>query len=275
MKRRVILRLLLVLLAMVFAGALVQMISLVHTQKTEKEKLSRLQEFIRTPVPVTAEPKTTGVKQDTEKTKKRKPAKKKKSQKKTQTQQEIPSYDVLYEKNQDFIGWLTIEGTSINYPVMYTPDDEEYYLHRSFDKKYSYSGVPFLGRGSDLAGNNILVYGHHMRDGTMFADLTKYEKEEYRNKHSEILFDIGSERRTYEVIVAFPTTVASNETFRYYDYTGKLSKSQWKEYIMALRERDEQMPEKLKYGDNLITLSTCAYHEKEGRFVVVGRQVHK
>lgn len=275
MRRRVILGLLMALLVLVFAGALVQMVGLAHAQKSEKEEFSQLQELIRTPAPATAKPtetKKNTAKTTKKKTTKKKTTKKKAAKKKEQTQQESPSYDELYKKNPDCIGWLRIEGTSINYPVMYTPEDEEYYLHRSFDKKYSYSGVPFLGRGSDLNGNSILVYGHHMKNGSMFADLTKYVKKEYRREHAEILFDIGKERRTYEVIAAFETTVASDETFRYYDYTGKLSKEQWKEYIEALRERDVLMPDDMTYSDNLITLSTCAYHKKEGRFVVVGRQ---
>lgn len=257
MRRHVIYRLLMALMFFVFIGCLVQVIHLMQTQKKEENAFEELHSMIETSDDETQNDGNTS---------------KKNNKNKNKEQESLPSYEKLYKKNSDFIGWLNVQKTNIDYPVMYTPHNEEYYLHRSFDKKYSYSGVPFLGRGSDLDGNNFIIYAHHMKNGTMFADLVKYKEEDYRKKHSQIIFDTVEERRIYEVLAAFATTVSSEEPFRYYEYTGKLNEQKWNEYISGLREKDASMPE-ISYGERLITLSTCAYHTKEGRFVVVGKLV--
>ncbi|MCH5268732.1 MAG: class B sortase [Lachnospiraceae bacterium] len=263
MGKHVIYRLLMALLVFVFIASLVQIINLVQTQKKEESAFDELQSMIEQPSGQTQE------KGDKSGDKSEKKSKKKESQ------EIIPDYEKLYNKNKDFIGWIAVDGTNIDYPVMYTPNNEEYYLHRSFNKKYSYSGVPFLGYGSDLDGSNIIVYGHHMKNGTMFADLVNFQKESYRKKHAKIIFDTMDERRIYEVVAAFPTTVAENEPFRYYEYTGKLSEKGWKNYLYNVHEKDETMPQDIPYGGELITLSTCAYHTKDGRFVVVGKLVDR
>lgn len=256
MAKHVIYRLLMALFVFVFVACLVQIVNLVRTQEKEENAFEELHEMIETA--------DTGS-QDS--------GKNKDSKNKENKQGSVPSYEKLYKKNKDFIGWLTVDGTNIDYPVMYTPNNEEYYLHRSFDKKYSYSGVPFLGLGSDLEGENFIVYGHHMKNGTMFADLVNFKEQDYRKKHSQITFDTMDQRRIYEVVAAFPTSVSSEEPFRYYEYTGKLNTQKWNEYIAGLKEKDKQMSSDISYGDKLITLSTCAYHTKDGRFVVVGRLV--
>ena len=84
----------------------------------------------------------------------------------------LAAYAPLFARNPDLFGWIKIEGTKLNYPVMYTPDDPEYYLRRAFDGSRSMSGVPFLdGRCFEGCGN-YLIYGHHMKNGTMFTPIT-------------------------------------------------------------------------------------------------------
>lgn len=84
-------------------------------------------------------------------------------------------YDALFEQNNDFIGWIKIEGTNVNYPVMQTPNKPDFYLKRSFDKTYSDCGVPYIDEACMTGiSNNLVIYGHHMNDGSMFADLCKY-----------------------------------------------------------------------------------------------------
>ena len=108
----------------------------------------------------------------------------------------------LYIENQDFVGWLTIDNTSIDYPVMQCRRDMNYYLHRGYDKEYSGQGSLFANILSNVSApsDNILIYGHHMITDTMFHSLTEYENEEYYRKHKYITFDSIYRTGTYEVI---------------------------------------------------------------------------
>ena len=97
----------------------------------------------------------------------------------------------LYTANNDFIGWLTIPGTEVDYPVMHTPSDEEFYLKRDFNKEKSSSGTLFLAAKCDalLPSDNVVIYGHNMKAGTMFHDLLKYETEDFYKEHKTFRFD--------------------------------------------------------------------------------------
>ena len=89
-------------------------------------------------------------------------------------------YAVVYEQNPDFVGWISIDGTNINYPVMQTPSDPDFYLKHAFDKSYSDYGVPYVQENCDLEqSDNVVIYGHHMKNGSMFSDLCKYESEDF------------------------------------------------------------------------------------------------
>lgn len=185
----------------------------------------------------------------------------------------------LYEENNDFAGWLSIDGTAIHYPVMLTPSDPEYYLRRDFYGKSSISGVPFIGEGCNLESDNIIVYGHNMKNGTMFADLTKYSEQDYWEAHPDIVFETLEELNCYEIIAVFQDRVhTKNETdaFRFYSYGGVLSKELFDDYIKTVQEKSlYDTGVNAIYGDQLLTLSTCSYHVKDGRFVVVARQSEK
>ena len=99
-------------------------------------------------------------------------------------------YRAVQEQNSDFVGWLSIPGTNIDYPVMQTVDEPNYYLKRGFDKQYSDYGVPYVQENCDLAlSDNCVIYGHHMNNGTMFADLCKYESEDFYQEHKVLRFD--------------------------------------------------------------------------------------
>lgn len=246
-------RFLLSILIIIFCVSLFQFLKLYQTQKGEKDQFVPLQAQVSDAREESAEGKTAVKK----------------------TRWEI--YDELYRQNPDFYGWIYVEGTRIDYPVMYTPGDVEYYLHRSFEKEYSYSGVPFLGEGCRENGNNLLVYGHHMRNGTMFADLTKYQDTEFRKQHQDIIFDTRTYTATYQVVAAFPTKILpeEGEGFRYYEYAGKLGKERFHQYVAGIRSLSGQSMEGVEYGDRLLTLSTCAYHTQDGRFVVVAKEIQR
>ena len=109
-------------------------------------------------------------------------------------------YDALYNMNNDMAGWLYIEDTQIDYPVMFTPDDPEYYIHRGFDRKYAASGCLFIGAGSAPDGSNVLIYGHHMKNGSMLAGIMQYADAAFAQAHPVIHFDTLTEEGSYEVV---------------------------------------------------------------------------
>lgn len=186
-------------------------------------------------------------------------------------------YASLKESNPDFFGWISIEDTVINYPVMYTPQDPEYYLHRDFDGASSQSGVPFLAASCYEGCGNYLIYGHHMKNGSMFASLVSYAKREYWETHPIIRFDTMDDSGEYEVVGAFYSQVYGQEAqnvFRYYDYTDISQRDAFEAYVQQVKDAvlyDTGV--NVQYGDQLLTLSTCSYHTDDGRFVVVARKV--
>lgn len=106
-------------------------------------------------------------------------------------EQEEPqrNYRPLLEENQHLAAWLTIEGTGVDYPVLYTPEEPEYYLRRAFDGSYAVSGSLFIGADCVPDGSNVLIYDHEMKDGSMFGELDRYAQEEYARAHPEIFYD--------------------------------------------------------------------------------------
>lgn len=181
-------------------------------------------------------------------------------------------YSSLKEQNEDFIGWVKIEGTALDYPVMHTPRNPEYYLRRSFDKSYAISGTPFMDAECTLDDNAVMIYGHHMKNGTMFAPLHNFKDKAFWEDHKNIYLDTVDERRTYEIVSAFYTEVDDNQAFPYYSYIGNLSAEDFEYYcdnVMRLSLYDTGAV--ITAEDKLITLSTCSYHHEYGRLVVVAR----
>ena len=185
----------------------------------------------------------------------------------------LQPYLPIYQQNKDFFGWLNLVGTGINYPVMCTPGDMEYYLRRAFDGSSSKGGTPFLDTGCSEDGYLYIIYGHNMKNKTMFGKLSEYAKKKYWEEHPLIYFDTLYEQQTYEIAAAFYTkvyTTEEEEGFRYYEYKD-LSDEQvfeeFKEQVEQAALYDTGIP--LNYKDTVLLLSTCSYHTEEGRFVVV------
>lgn len=182
-------------------------------------------------------------------------------------------YNILWNKNHDFAGWLFIDDTKIDYPVMHTPDDPEYYLHRAFDCSDASSGCLFIDAGYSPDGNSLLIYGHHMKDKSMFGSLTDYQSPEYGLEHSVIRFDTLTEKRDYELLAAFYWGTSSEQEeglFRYYEYPDLSSPEVFDEYIRQVKANAlYDTGVSVSYGDKILTLSTCSYHTTNGRFVVV------
>ena len=184
----------------------------------------------------------------------------------------------IYKRNSDFIGWITIEGTEIDYPVMQTMDDEEFYIHRDFDKEYSSAGTLFIDTLSSVTKptDNIVIYGHNMKTGKMFHDLLEYESEEFYKEHKFIRFDTIYGNGTYEVIAAYRTEIfpVDYTGFKYYQFFDAESESEFYDYVENSKNLTYyDIPVTAEYGDTLLTLSTCAYHVDEGRFVVVAKKI--
>lgn len=181
-------------------------------------------------------------------------------------------YKELAENNPDFVGWISIEGTQINYPVMQSKDNPDYYLNHSFEKEYSRFGVPYLDSDCVIGqSNNLIVYGHHMKDGSMFADLVKYSDPEFWHKHQYIEFNTIGTKGRYEAVAAFAYDT-NNEEFNYTYFTD-MNEIEFAEYVCAVGRRSVYGTEVAEYGDELLTLSTCEYTHVNGRFVVLAKRV--
>ena len=185
-------------------------------------------------------------------------------------------YNVLKEKNPDFWGWIKIDDTALSYPVMHTPEEPEYYLRRDFEGDYSLRGVPFLdGRCYDGCGNYI-IYGHYMKDGTMFGSLQAYAKPAYCEEHPTITLNTADGCEVYTVMAAFYSQVYKQEdtgVFRYYQYADLSNEADFAAYVEQVKKAGLYDTEvNAQYGEQLLTLSTCSYHTDDGRFVVVAKK---
>lgn len=192
-------------------------------------------------------------------------------------------FEKLYRENHDFVGWVKINDTKVDYPVMYTPNDSErgeYYIHRDFDGKYSAAGLPFVDRNCDLQlpTDNIILYGHNMNAGTMFHDIIKYEDKEFYDSHKTFTFDTIYEDGTYEVVAMFYGQIQDEEStaFKYYEFVNAGSEEEFMDFVNNVKSMSViDTGVDVTYGDKLITLSTCAYHVKDGRFAVVAKKKDK
>ena len=182
-------------------------------------------------------------------------------------------YGALYEQNNDFVGWIQIDGTNINYPVMQTPDNPDYYLKHSFEETWSDYGVPYLDEACVIGqSNNLVIYGHHMSNGSMFCDLELYSDPAFCMEHPVIRFDTLSSFGEYEVIAVFRYNT-NQETFRY-DREVNMDEGRFSWFIEQVHARELFSTGKdASFGDQMLTLSTCEYTYKNGRLVVVARKV--
>lgn len=193
-------------------------------------------------------------------------------------QAETPSpYAALKEQNPDFFGWLCMEDTQLNYPVMHTPDDPQHYLHRDFEGETSQSGVPFMDASCREDCGNYLIYGHNMKNGTMFAPLLFYADREYWAQHPTIRFDTLDGSGEYAVLAAFYSEIYpqdARDVFRFYQYIDLRQADDFDGYCAKARKAAlYDTGVSAEFGDQLLTLSTCSYHKENGRFVVVARKI--
>lgn len=268
--KKVVLNVLLVISILVFVTSAYQIISYHVANKRSREKIEEL--IACTTITVTPTPAVTEKVQPSVQ-----PTVTPTHIKDEEKDSILPEYQTLYDRNQDMIGWINIEGTQVNYPVMQTKEDGWYYLKRDFDRQDDVHGLPFLDAACDInaKGTNRIIYGHHMKDGSMFAALLDYEEESFYKEHQEIQFDTIYEKQSYDIIAVFQSRIAyqGEDVFRYYRYIDFESEEQFNDYLKQIKALSYyDTGNTAVYGDDLITLSTCDRRIKDGRFVVVARK---
>ncbi|MBQ2938590.1 MAG: class B sortase [Clostridia bacterium] len=258
-------RVLLLFFIVVFIGSLINIINYQYELKLEERRIEQLKqnEF--------ENPK----RKDIVKENKQQP----KETKKPKEKQVLVQYKDLFQENSDLVGWIKIDNTTIDYPVMQTKDDPIFYIHRDWNKKDSITGLPLIDARCTLESENIIIYSHNMKNGSMFGSLKKYKDKSYYEKHKNIKFDTIYEEAEYQIIGVFLGKVyydekTSKDEFLYYNYIELNSEKEFDEYIDNVEKLSlYDTGNMAKYGDKLITLCTCDYYTENGRFLVVAKRI--
>lgn len=188
----------------------------------------------------------------------------------------LPEFRELYAINNDLVGWIRLPGTVLDYPVVQTPDQTDYYLRRDFYGKRKTQGCIYVREQCDVfaPSDNLTIYGHRMNNGSMFAPLAGYLKKDFWEANPYIHFDTLKERHTYEVFSVFLTTASLGEGFQYHTFVNALDEADFDSFIATCKELSRyETGITPTYGDKLITLSTCDKSLVNGRLVVVARQI--
>ena len=198
----------------------------------------------------------------------------------------LPEYQELYEENSDLYGWIKIDDTVIDYPVMHTPETPNYYNHRNWEKEDSKSGTLHVDARTILdETENTIIYGHHMKNGTMFGSLKKYKDISYYDSHKYIEFNTIYEKAKYEIVSVSKAVVYYEDgteivsdspegAFEFYNYVELDTYEKFYEYIDKAKA-NEYYPTGVtaKYGDKLITLCTCDYWTTNARLLVIAKKI--
>lgn len=192
----------------------------------------------------------------------------------------LPEYRKMYKTNSDLAGWIVIDGTDINYPVVQSKIYQEFYLDHNFDGEEDEAGSIFVDARNDvfLPDDNIIIYGHNMKNGSMFGTLQHYLDKDYYDSHSIVSFDTLYKRRIYKIAAVGLSKISdeSDDTFKYYDFLNAEDKKSFKEYVKNIKSLEAyETGVDLKYGDKLVTLSTCNSVEEDGRLFIVAKEVNK
>lgn len=193
----------------------------------------------------------------------------------------LPEYQALYEKNSDLAGWLTIEGTDIDYPVLQAvAQSSDFYLNHDFDGKEDINGSLFLDFRNNLQepNDNMIIYGHNMKSGMMFGGLKQYLEASFWREHKKVTFNTIYEKAEYEIVAVCLSKVAEDGVgnFKYYDFIEAGSKKAFRQFVKNIKElniMDEEL--ELSYGDKLLTLSTCNSYTEDGRLFLVAKKCEK
>lgn len=191
----------------------------------------------------------------------------------------LPEYLPFYEQNSDMVGWLTIPDTKVDYPVVRSPEgNPDFYLYRKFDKHWSDWGAIYCRPETDVdtPSDNVVLYGHHMLDGSMFTGLDPYRKQAFWQEHQTLTFDTLYEHYTYKVWAVFKTSANEEQGFMYHRFLNAANEEEFNQFvttIKGLQYYDTGITP--QFGDKLLLLSTCEYSLPNGRFIVCAVRVNE
>lgn len=180
----------------------------------------------------------------------------------------------LQKENEELAGWIKIPDTAIDYPVMQTGSDNDYYLTHDFNKEENVHGAPFLDVNCQIGtSENLIIYGHNMKDKTMFQNLMLYRDASFCESNGVIEFDTPEESRKYQVIFVMLISEKEAESFPYYKYIDLSDETLYRNFLEQCSRyaiwQSKSLPEP---GTELLTLSTCEYSRQNGRLVVVAKK---
>ena len=188
----------------------------------------------------------------------------------------LVEYGELYAMNPDLVGWIRMDGTEMDYPVMQTPDRPNHYLYKDFESKQSARGSIYIREECDMnePSDNITVYGHNMRDGSMFACLNEYVNKEAWDNNPLIFFDTLYEYHVYKIFAVFKTTATVGQGFKYHNMIDAADQADFDEFIATCKQLsfyDTGITP--VYGDKIICLSTSEYTLENGRLVAAAVRI--
>lgn len=192
----------------------------------------------------------------------------------------LPEMAELYAENDEIAGWIEIKGTEVDYPVMYTPDDGQFYLYRTFQKEEdpTKEGCLFIDEFCkvDPRDTNLLIHGHNMKNGTMFHSLLNYKEEDYYKEHPVITYNTLYEEEQYEIAYVFLSQVYNqdDDVFKFYKFYNAANEEEYNYFTDNCKQLELYSTGVTpQFDDDLITLTTCEYTVENGRMVVVARKI--
>jgi sortase B len=188
----------------------------------------------------------------------------------------LPELRDLYSKYNYLVGWIKVPNTDVDYPVFQTPDKPNFYLRKDMDGNYSRWGCIYVREQCDVfkPSDNVVIYGHHMKDGSMFYSLDNYYEYDFWKENQYFSFDTLYEHHTYQVIAVFKTSANIGKGFAYHVFNDAQNEAEFNAFMDKVHELQlYDTGISAQYGDMLLTLSTCEYTLDNGRFVVISKRV--
>ena len=195
-----------------------------------------------------------------------------------QVENYINPYVEAFASNEDIVAWLQIPDTNVDYPVVWTPEDENYYLYRDIQGNEDKNGCLLLDTDSAVSPltTNLIIHGHNMRSGAMFGKLTDYENFDFYENHKYMTLYTEECQRNYEVIAVFRSQVykKSDTVFKFYKFFRADTQEEFDNFYHNIKDLSlYDTGVTAQFGDHFLTLSTCVYHVEQGRFVVVAKEL--
>ena len=182
-------------------------------------------------------------------------------------------WDELKQENEDIYAWIYVPGTQIDYPILQHPKEDDYYLNRNLDGSSGYPGCIFSERcnAKDFTDNNTVLYGHNMKNGTMFGDLHKFEDDTFFEEYRYVYIYTPEGNHAYEIATA--GTFSDKHIMYSYDFTNRKDFDSFVEDLSTAEHIHDEVKEKEVYGNRLLTLSTCINGRPNNRWIVTAVEI--